>query len=85
MPLTPRSNDHNQYNGPRGRRIRRAVVSMINPLATHGARGFDTREECVAHAEKNSPGQYGIGEWPTPFGVDYEWYYPDQGVSIKCE
>jgi len=74
MPLTYHAKDDN-YGGPRKRRPP-GVISVINPKATHGKRGFDDKNQCIAHADKHSPGPYGIGEWPTPWGVEYEWFYP---------
>lgn len=49
------------------------------PWATHAMGGFKDSDDCIDHADENSPGvNYGISFHQRPDGVFiWQWFYPE--------
>jgi hypothetical protein len=71
---TPHSKDLNKYNGPKTRRFAPGIVSRLSATATQGAMGFDSRQAAESDALATVGSGFTVGEWPTPWGVEYDWY-----------
>ena len=71
---TPHSKDEGKYNGPKWSRHAPGIVSRLSVDATQGAMGFDTYEQAEAHARTVVGSGYTVGEWPTIWGVEYDWF-----------
>lgn len=72
--LTPHSKDGNMYNGPKGQRYAPGIVSRLSATATQGKMGFESYAAAEVDAIATVGSGYVIGEWPTIWGVEYDWY-----------